>query len=190
MTLDPKVAADLTQLETDLGAQAAPTDAPPLPDWWRPTVAQTAAFAAKVGLSLASVIGYPGTGTNTSQEKAPPVAAGDVATAMLYASFGFRPDGVHYLWTQDWIVGQRDFADQIALCPDAPSADKLLPGAGAPGVTTDAVVFSLMTGLTTAPKFTPFINPKYSGGQTVAAILSGLQAQTTATPGGPGPSGS
>lgn len=160
--------------------------APPHEDaapWHRPTLAQARTFAGKVGLTVEQVLGWDRTGANVAQTKAPPVGLGDVAAAKEYAAFGYRPDGTHYLWTQDWISGQRDFADRILSCASASEAAVLLPGCES--ADTDAVVYGIMTGLVSAPKFTPFQAPVWRYGLTVADLVGYLQNVAPAD--GPGP---
>jgi hypothetical protein len=156
MTLDPKVQSALDTITAAL--QGAPAAAPT--EWWRPTADQLTAFCHATGSIAANVTGWTGTGNQLgAQSPIAPLALGDAQNSQMYASFGFRPNGVHYLWTAADLEAHRALADKIAAAPSPAAAEALCKGAGGPGVETDAVIYAIMTGLTnplqdfSAPEF-------------------------------------
>lgn len=190
--MDPILYAILKALCDKLGVDIsglgpAPTaTATVKPKWWRPTTADAVAFSAKYGLPLAAILGWDGVtegGNALAQKKLPPLAQGDTAGALEYAAFGYTPKGVHYLWTQDWIEKQRQFADKLrepginveAYCTNAKFTDD------------DGLTFQIMVGMVENPVLTPFRIPSARPetlDQTVAYLT-----QPDPASGGPGPSG-
>jgi hypothetical protein len=189
--MDPTLYAILKalcdKLGVDISALApAPNAAPAIkPKWWRPTTSDAVAFAAKTGLSLAAILGWDGVtegGNAVAQKKAPTLTPGDTAAALEYAAFGYRPDGVHYLWTQDWIEKQRQFADKL-----------LTPGTDVEKFVTNAkftddngLAYQVMTGIVENPILTPFQTP-VARAETLDQTV--VYLGQSVNPDGPGPSG-
>lgn len=173
--------------------------------WWRPTSAAAASFATRIKIALANVLGWDGiTQPQTVQSfKAPSLGAQpNPDDAKVYAAFGFRPDGTHYLWTQEWIEKQRAFCDKLDAAEDAPALTALCPGAADPGVETDAVIYAFMAGLCNAPEMfsTPHFRVpklvddgtgKFTPGDGYATSVAdvALYLAQIASASGPGPSG-
>lgn len=160
----------------------APVVLPTPARWFEPTPEQTAAFAAKVGQPIDVVLGWPGSGPNHAQTKIAPLAAGDIEGAKEYAAHGYRPDGVHYLWTREWLEGQRKFAVSLYDAPTPQAAEARCTNAQS--TDPDSLAYQVLTGLVEAPEFTPFRTPECK-----IAPLADIVAyfQQTMTPGGPGP---
>lgn len=196
MPLPAPVQSAIDQFTTALSSALAPgpgigtpVQVTPTP-WWKPSLDQATALASAAGQPVGNILGWTGTGPNTSQTKLPALALGDVAGAQKYAAFGYRPDGTHWVWSQAWLAAQRAFADQIAVCATGTEAAALVPGCQS--CDTDAVIYAIMTGIVNAPsQRTAFETVQFGGGQavTMAQVVAALQAQTTVTPGGAGPSG-
>jgi hypothetical protein len=189
--MDPIIYAILKaicdKLGIDISAIATPVVTAPAikPKWWRPTTADAAAFSAKTGLPLAAILGWDGVtegGNTLAQKKAPAITPGDTAAALEYAAFGYRPGGVHYLWTQDWIEKQRQFADKML----APGTDVELYCANAKFTDDNGLAYQIMTGIVENPILTPFQTP-VARAETLDQTV--VYLGQSVNPDGPGPSG-
>lgn len=169
-----------------------PTPAPtPGKDWWNPGPNQAISFAAFAGTTPENVNGWTGQGPNTAQTKIPALVNPSEDQAKAYATFGYTPNGTHYIWTAEGLVNARKRCDAIHKCENPQQADALIPGAGAPGVTEDAIEFAIMTGL--IPEQQPLMPaPEYRillpGGEgQLCLTVSDLLAYFANQPVGPGP---
>jgi hypothetical protein len=195
-----------------------PPPVPPTPTpitdatWWKRTVEQTAAFAKRIGWSVADLLGarqaIGGNATYGMGGTVDPAIApfdGTEADAKLYAAFGFnpitgtRPIGfpgemrVRGSWATEHDAAMLD-CDSIYEATSPEQANKIIYGAGDPGVTGDLATFLFLIGRigigSPAPsQFSPYLqNP---GWFTIVGALEGLAAPpalpTPFDPNAPGP---
>jgi hypothetical protein len=192
MPLDPKLQTDLDALHTaeqqlaaDLG-ETPPAPAVVIPGRWRPTDAQTAAFATRIGWPLADLNGDRQANTMPATPKIP-ACDGTVADAMLYAFFGFDPSGVRVNYRAADRAVSGLLADRIATAGSAAAAQAILQGAGDPGVTSDldCVLIELGQVIGGGLGGSPHVNAEQF--QTADAWLAWWMSQTPAGPAAPGP---
>jgi hypothetical protein len=114
----------------------------------------------------------------------PPLAVGDYAGAQDYAGNGHFPNGAVAL-SGDRLELARKQSDALSRCNTADDANRLVAGAGRPGVEMDAVIYAVMVGRVDTSGTQ---NPQYGYGfRTIAEWVGYLQSQATVTPGqGPG----
>ena len=114
----------------------------------------------------------------------PPLAPGDVAGAQEYAGEGRFPNGTVAI-SADRLEKARLQCDALSRCNTADDANRLVAGAGAPGIEMDAVNYAIMLGKVDTSGAQ---NPQYSyGHKTIAEWVDYLQSTPTAVPGqGPG----
>jgi hypothetical protein len=191
-----------------------PPPVPPTPTpitdatWWKRTVEQTAAFAKRIGWSVADLLGAnqakDGNATYGMGGTVDPAIEpfdGTEDDAKLYAAFGFnpitgtRPIGfpgefrVRGSWETEHDAAVF-LADLLNTAADAAAADHMYAGAGQPGVTMDLAIFLIMIGKAYSPgNASPQLdNP---GWFTIAGALEGLAAPPAAPapfdPNKPGP---
>lgn len=150
----PLNATQLAALDAFVNTLTA--EAPPAPDahWWRPTPMQTAAFAAAHGLTPLQLFG-------DDQTKIAPAPNFNADEFKIRTAFGYASSGVRLIWTVRDLQACRNFADRIAIAPDAPSLEALVQNAAAPAVETDAVIAAVMLNQVTEPTQNPFMRPVY-----------------------------
>jgi hypothetical protein len=179
--------------------------------WYKPTDAVAATFAARIGWSLANLLGAaqdnsanPGSGQRGIPDPAIKPFDGTVDDAKLYAAFGFnpvkgtRPVGfpgelrLRGTWAEER-EACRTLADLLYGCDTPEEANALVSGSGDPGVEMDLAIFLIFIGMTVP--FTGGGNAgavETSGWHTIADACVGLALIPTAAPSGPntpGPSG-
>lgn len=153
MTPEQKQALDnfITAFTGEAPAPAAPASDP---SWWRPNAMQTAAFAAAHGLTPLQLFG-------DDQTKIAPAPDFNEAKFKVRAAFGYASSGVRLIWTVRDLQACRNFADRIAIAPDAASLEALVTNGAAPGVETDAVIAAVMLNQVTEWTQNPFMRPVY-----------------------------
>ena len=110
------------------------TSPPPAIGWWRPLNVRTSF---------------------------PALAAGDYAGAQDYAANGYLPNGTVAL-NADRLEGARKQSDALGRCNTAEDANRIVAGAGGPGVEQDAVIYACMIGrVDTSGLQNPQYNYKY-----------------------------
>lgn len=203
------------------GPYVPPTPAPvPVPTpgptqvdgWWKPSDSVTAAFAKRIGWSVEDLLGarqakggeayVPENGV-IGATRDPKIAPfdGTEEDAKLYGAFGFRANGERTIGFPgqvrlrgDW-KHEREAAwfiiDLLHAAADAPAADRIFTGAGAPGVTEDLAIYCLLTNHVAGQST---LSPHLTTGTcyTVAdmAAFDMLPPVTPVyNPNGPGPSG-
>jgi hypothetical protein len=192
-----------------------PTPAPgptQVAGWWKPSDNATAAFAARIGWSVADLLGarqaiggsnyFPENGLiGATQDPAIAPYDGTEEDAKLYNAFGFRANGTRAIGFPgelrlrgDW-KHEREAAwyiiDLLHAAPDAPAAEHIYTGAGGPGVTEDLAIACL---LTNHVDLGGGLNPRLvtQDWQTVAdmaAYDTKIVPPVPYNPNGPGPSG-
>lgn len=156
--------------------------------WWKPLADAYSTFAKKMGVTVSSLMPWEqnpdGSTTGTAFPMLPPATA--EADILEYGGFGFGPDGKQRLFTAKGFADARRVCDLLAAATTPAEADRVLTGAGAPGVEPNAVRLALMTGLVT---LNPFDVPRYGGWLTVGDVATVLTYVPSYPTGGPGPSG-
>lgn len=179
----------------------------PVAGWWKPSDSATAAFAARIGWSVADLLGarqaiggsnyFPENGIiGATQDPAIAPYNGTEEDAKLFNAFGFRANGTRAIGFPgemrlrgDW-SHEREAAwfiiDLLHAAPDAAAADKIYQGAGSPGVTEDLAIASILTNHVDG--FPPHL---VTGACFTVADMAALDmlAPVAPDPNGPGPSG-
>ena len=169
---------------TPFGPVAVPASGTPVPGTpWNPTVAQFADFAARMGVSVASIQPVPDDQIASGFPKLAPVTA-EAAILEYGLGYGYGPDGVQRLFHQSRFTSSALACDAILAATQSGQEDAVVKGSEAPGVTPDAVRLSLRTGLVVIGSLG---NAQMAGGQTVADVVAILLGQSASTAGqGPG----
>jgi hypothetical protein len=148
--------------------------------WWKPTATQTIAFAQRIGWAVADL---DGNRQANNSPQAPKIVAcdGTAADAMAYASFGFLPDGVRWMWSSSQRDTQRKLVDKLNDCGSPDAANLLVQGAG--NLTTDFALFLVLLDQTTGTSV--FGSVSFVEAQGYTDIQSWVTNYMSATPKGP-----